>query len=119
MLNENKIDGERYDQKPIVVGKLRSHDNQTWIELLAAWPALDDQPTTMRLWIEQNSQTSPVTTFTLANGRSTFYDAWQLPSGFTDLRARDIRLQFTDQSGQTRTWTGDWRIVPQQPRTGP
>lgn len=110
MVDKNLADGERYDQKPIVVGKLRKVRGRPWIELFAAFPALDDRATVMRLWIERGKRRSPEYAIRLANGRSSFYDAWRLPAAFGGAAAADVRLRFTDVSGRTRTWTGDIRV---------
>jgi len=48
-------------------------------------------------------------TVQLANGRSYFTDAWQLPTRFNNLEGKDIWLRFKDPMGKTRTWRGDWR----------
>ena len=108
----NCADGERYYQKPIVFGKIRTYNGQPWFELFAAWPALDNQSTDMKLWIDKDGARSPTYTIRLVNGRSYFYDGWQLPVGFSGLEGKHVKLQFKDQMGVTRTWCGDYRVAP-------
>ena len=112
MVNQNTTDGERYYQKPIVFGKIRTYNGQQWLEMYAAWPALDNQSTDMKIWIDKDGGRSPVYTIQLANGRSYFYDAWQLPAGMTDIEGKHVKLQFKDQKGVLRTWCGDYRVTP-------
>jgi hypothetical protein len=109
MINENKTEGDRYVEKPLAVGKLRTFEGKPWMELFAAWPALDDQPTTLTLWVERDGVRSPDYAIELADGRSYFLDAWQLPAELAGAEGRDVHLRFTDQLGVERTWSGDWR----------
>ena len=111
MVKQNTADGERYYQKPLVFGKIRTYNGQQWMELFAAWPGLDNQSTDLKLWIEKDGGRSPVYTIQLANGRSYFYDAWQLPAGLTNLEGKHVKLQFKDQMGALRTWCGDYRVT--------
>ncbi|MEO7720120.1 MAG: hypothetical protein ABIY70_28355 [Capsulimonas sp.] len=106
---KNAEDGERYDQKPIVFGKLRPLAGKTWLELFAAWPSLDNRPAQFQIWIDKGGKRSAAYTIELADGRHSFYDAWRLPDGFQNLEGRDIWLRFKDSQGVTRTWRGDWR----------
>ena len=112
MVSQNTTDGERYYQKPIVFGKIRTYNGRPWLELFAAWPALDGQSTELKIWIDKDGGRSPTYTIQLANGRSYFYDAWELPSGLTGLEGKHVKLQFKDLLGVTRTWCGDYRITP-------
>ncbi|MGE5611067.1 MAG: hypothetical protein ACM359_17590 [Bacillota bacterium] len=116
MVNQNRTDGEYYHQKPIVIGKIRTYQNKPWLELFAAWPSLDQQPAVLEITIERAGKSSPTYQIELVNGRSYFYDAWQLPADFKDLEGKDVRLRFTDLAGQTRLWRGDWR---EQEKTRP
>lgn len=121
MVEQNKVDGERYDQKPLVIGKIRQFEGRSWLELMAAWPAMDDHPAELLLWVDQDGQRSPAYPINLRNGRSIFYDAWRLPEQFEVLTGEDVWLRFTDQLGVERTWRGDWRLevdatVPTPPR---
>jgi hypothetical protein len=109
VVNKNQTDGDRYDQKPLVFGKIRTHDGKPWLELFAAWPALDGKPATFKVWVDQNGKRSSAYAVQLADGRSTFYDAWQLPDGFRDLEGKHVWLRFTDLLDTVRTWRGDWR----------
>ncbi|MBI5831716.1 MAG: hypothetical protein HZB16_05300 [Armatimonadetes bacterium] len=109
LVDRNLPDGERYDQKPLVFAKLRTYAGQPWIEVWAAWPALDGQPATLRLWFDQGGRRSAAYRVELRNGRSYFHDAWQLPAGLAGLQGRDVWVRFADQQGTTRTWRGDWR----------
>lgn len=109
MVNKNESDGERYEQKPIVFGKIRRFQNRLWLELFAFWPALDNKSAKFQIWAEKDGQRSPVYNIELPDGRSSFYDAWQLPEQFQKLEGKDIYLRFQDLLGQTRTWRGDWR----------
>ena len=77
--------------------------------MFAAWPALDHHSADFKIWIDKDGRRSPAYTIQLANGRSTFTDAWELPAGFSGLEGRHVRLRFRDLLGQTRTWCGDWR----------
>ncbi len=108
-VDKNQSEGERPYQKPIVWAKIRSFQQQPWLELFAAFPALDNQSTEMKIWIDKNGQRSKAYTIHLKDGRSNFYDAWQLPSQFKNLESKDIWLRFTDAAGKVRTWRGDWR----------
>lgn len=125
MVNRNQTDGDRYDQKPLVFGKLRTFEGREWLELFAAWPALDHQKAELLVWIDRDGLRSPAYRVGLADGRSYFLDAWQLPEGFAGLEGRDIWLRFTDQLGQVRTWRGDWResvdpsVLPPEVYSGP
>ena len=111
VVNQNTTPGDRYFEKPLAFGKLRRFENHSWIELFAAWPALDGAPKTFKLWVDQNGKRSDAWTFELANGRSYFYDAWQLPDTFANLEGKDIWLRSTDLLGVQRTWRGDWRAA--------
>ncbi len=106
----NKSDGDRYEQKPIIMGKLRSFKGKPWLELWAAWPAIDDQPVTLTVWIEMEGKKSPDWKIKLRNGRSYYLDAWQLPAEFAKADGKHVHVRFTDQLGVTRTWQGDWRL---------
>lgn len=110
MVGQNQIAGERYVEKPIVFGKLRPLAGRMWIELFASWPALDDSPMGLTLWVERDGRRSPEYRVRLANGRRCFVDAWRLPPELSDAEPRDVRLRFTDPLGQTHTWCGDWRV---------
>lgn len=110
VVNENSTDGDRYYQKPLAFGKLRSYNNQPWIEMYVAFPALDTNSCDMKLWIDKGGTKSGAYTLKLANGRSYFYDAWQLPSQFTNIQGSNVWLQFRDQVGTVRTWRGDYRV---------
>jgi len=109
LVDRNKTDGERYDQKPIVFAKIRVVNNLPWIEVFATWPTLDSQPGTFKLWLDKDGKKSAAYTLELANGRSYFYDAWQLSASFANLEGKNVWLRFKDHSGTTRTWRGDWR----------
>lgn len=110
MLEKNQTDGERPDQKPIAFGKIRTFEGKPWLELFALWPALDNQATDFKIWVDKDGRRSPAYTVRLANGRTSFYDAWQLPTEFSKLEGKHIYLQFKDLMGQARTWRGDWRV---------
>jgi hypothetical protein len=109
MVNKNQTEGERYIEKPLAFAKLRSVGGKPWIEVFAAYPAVDGQPAELILWAERDGKRTPDYRLGLANGRSYFTDAWQLPDGFEGLEGRDVRLRFTDPLGRTHTWRGDWR----------
>lgn len=109
MVNNGKTEGDRYIEKPIVIGKLRELGGRTWLELYAAWPGLDGQSAEMVVWVEKGGRRSVEYRIQLADGRSYFYDGWQLPEEMRDLEGRDVYLRFTDPLGKTRTWRGDWR----------
>lgn len=109
IVDRNKPDGERYYQKPIVFAKIRVINNQPWLELFATWPALDQQPASFKLWLDKDGKKSSAYTIDLANGRSYFYDAWQLPAGFSNIEGKNVWLRFKDQAGTMRTWRGEWR----------
>ena len=109
IVDENKTDGERYDQKPLVFGKIRTYEGKPWLEMFAAWPALDGQPAEFKVWIDKDGQRSAAYTIELANGRSYFYDAWQLPAEFKDIDGKNVWIRFKDPLGKVRTWRGDWR----------
>lgn len=107
-----KLDGERYYERPIAFAKLRTYNSQPWIEMYAAYPACDSNACDMKLWVDKGgTNKSGAYTLKLANGRSYFYDAWQLPSAFTNLQGSNVWLQFRDQIGVVRTWRGDWRVA--------
>ena len=112
VVSYNTADGERYYQKPLAFGKIRTYNGQPWLELLVAWPTLDNQSADLKVWIEKDGNRSPTYTIQLANGRSYFLDAWQLPVGFSGLEGKHVKLQFKDQMGVTRTWCGDYRVAP-------
>ena len=112
LVDANATEGERYDQKPIVYGKIHTYNGQPWLELYAAWPGLDNQSADLKIWIDKDGARSPTYTIQLANGRCYFLDAWQLPAGFTGLEGQHVKLQFKDQLGVTRTWCGDYRVAP-------
>ncbi len=109
LVDKNQPEGERYDQKPLVFAKLHNLAGQPWIEVWAAWPALDNQPATLRLWLDRGGRRSDAYRIELRNGRSYFHDAWQLPAAFRDAEGKDVWLRFADQLGTERTWRGDWR----------
>ena len=109
LVNKNQTDGDRFEQKPLAIGKVRSYEGKPWLELFAAFPALDGTSTRMKVWIEQNGVKSKSYDIALKNGRSYFYDAWQLPANFKNSQGKDIYLQFTDALGKTRIWRGDYR----------
>ncbi len=109
MVDQNRVDGHRYEQKPLVFGKLRTVNRRPWLELWCAWPALDDLPANLTVWIERNGKRSPEWPVRLRDGRSYFLDAWMIPEAFADAEGRDVCVRFTDQLGQTHIWQGDWR----------
>lgn len=109
VVNNNQTPGERYFEKPIALGKLRQFEGRTWLELFAAWPALDQTPKTLKVWIDKDGRQSRAYTIQLAHGRTYFYDAWQLPEGFENLDGRHVWIRGEDLLGVTRTWRGDWR----------
>jgi len=109
MVNKNQTEGDRYFEKPLVFGKLRTFEGKPWLELFAAWPALDGQPGTLTVWAEKGERRTPEYRVELANGRTSFLDAWQLPDGFDGLEGRDVFVRFADPLGRTHTWRGDWR----------
>ncbi len=107
--NKNETAGDRYYEKPLAIGKLRPFEGHIWLELFVAWPTLDATATEFQVWIDQDGRRSPSSTVRLQNGRSYFYDAWQLPDEFSNLEGRHVWLRATDLMGVTRTWRGDWR----------
>ncbi len=109
MVNRNQTDGDRYEQKPLVFAKLRAYAGKPWIELWAAYPALDGESRDLEVWVEKAGKRSTMWKCRLANGRSTFYDGWQLPKGFERLEGADVHVRFRDLLGVTREWVGDWR----------
>jgi hypothetical protein len=109
VLNRNESDGERPDQKPIVFGKIRVINNTPWLEVFAAWPGLDLRPANFKLWLDKDGRKSNAYSFELENGRTYFYDAWQLPNTYANAEGKNVWLRFKDQQGVTRTWRGDWR----------
>ena len=111
VVNQNTTPGDRYFEKPLAIGKLRTFEGHTYLELFLAWPGLDGESKVFKVWIEKNGNRSSAYTARLANGRSYFYDAWQLPDDFTNLEGRDIVLRATDLAGVQRTWRGDWRAA--------
>lgn len=108
-INKNETDGDRYYQKPIAFGKIRTYNSQPWMEMFVAWPALDSQSTQMKVWIDKAGVKSGAYTIALTNGRSYFYDAWQLPAQFAGAQGQDVWMQFTDPLGVVRSWRGDYR----------
>jgi hypothetical protein len=110
MVNKNQTDGDRYDQKPLIFGKLRTYGGKPWIELWAAYPALDGEPRDLEVWVEKGGRRSAVWKCRLANGRRTFYDGWQLPKGFENLEGADVHVRFRDLLGVVHEWVGDWRV---------
>ncbi len=109
VVNKNETTGERYFEKPIAMGKLRPFEDHTWLELFVAWPALDNSPRTLKVWIDQDGKRSRAYTIQLRHGRTYFYDAWQLPDEFKHLEGRHVWLRGADLLGVQRTWRGDWR----------
>ncbi|HSV72319.1 MAG TPA: hypothetical protein VLH79_01000 [Chthonomonadales bacterium] len=109
MVDRNEVEGERYVEKPLAIAKLRTYRGRPWIEMFAAWPALDDQAATLHLWVERGGRRSPTYAIRLRDGRTSFLDAWELPAAFDGAGAADVRLRFTDLLGRERTWSGDWR----------
>ena len=109
VVNRNETAGDRYFEKPIAMGKLRPFEGHTWLELFVAWPAIDDTPMTLKVWIDQDGRRSGAYTIRLPHGRTYFYDAWQLPDGFSGLEGRHVWLRAVDLLGAQRTWRGDWR----------
>lgn len=109
VVNKNETPGDRYFEKPIAMGKLRQFEGHTWLELFAAWPALDGTSKELKVWIEQNGKRSPAYTIQLRHGRTYFLDAWQLPDDFKNLEGQHVWLSGTDLLGVQRTWRGDWR----------
>ena len=109
MVAQNKTDGDRFDQKPIIMGKIRQFKGKPWLEMWAGWPAADNQPSTFVVWVEMNGKKSPEWRIKLKNGRSYYLDAWQLPDQFAKAEGQHVHVRFTDQLGVTRHWQGDWR----------
>jgi hypothetical protein len=109
VVNKNETAGDRYFEKPIAMGKLRRFEGHAWLELFVAWPALDSQARTLKVWLDQGGKRSGAYTIQIAHGRTYFYDAWQLPDQFTNLEGRHVWLRGTDLLGVQRTWRGDWR----------
>lgn len=112
LVNKNKTDGDRYYQKPIAIGKIRKYHNKPWLELYVAFPAMDSESAIMKVWVEKEGRKSPTWSIKLANGRSYFYDAWEIPGRFNDLEGRNVYLQYHDAMGTLRTLRGDWRLNP-------
>lgn len=111
VINQNNTAGDRYFEKPIAFGKLRQFEGHTYLEMFVAWPALDSTSKTFKVWVDKNGTRSNAYTIQLPNGRSYFYDAWQLPDSFTGLEGQHIWLRTTDMFGNQRTWRGDWRVT--------
>ncbi|HOS94916.1 MAG TPA: hypothetical protein PLQ54_16480, partial [Armatimonadota bacterium] len=63
----------------------------------------------LTVWAEKDGARTPEYRVELANGRSSFLDAWQLPDGFESVEGRDVFVRFTDPLGRAHTWCGDWR----------
>ncbi len=91
------------------MGKLRQFEGHTWLELFVAWPALDQTPKTLKVWLDQDGRRSGAYTIQLRHGRTAFYDAWQLPDLFKGVEGRHVWLRTADLLGVQRTWRGDWR----------
>lgn len=109
VVNKNETPGDRYFEKPVVIGKLRPFAGHTYLELFAAWPALDQTSKTLKIWLDQDGHRSRAYTLQLPHGRMYFYDAWQLPDEFRHLEGQHVWLRTTDLLGVQRTWRGDWR----------
>jgi hypothetical protein len=109
VVNKNETPGDRYFEKPIAMGKLRQFEGRTWLELFAAWPALDAASKELKVWIEQDGKRSPAYTIQLRHGRTYFLDAWQLPEVFKNLEGQHVWLSGADLLGVQRAWRGDWR----------
>jgi hypothetical protein len=119
VVNKNETTGDRYVEKPIAMGKLRSWQGRTWLELFVAWPALDQTSKTLKVWVEQEGKRSKAYTIGLRHGRTYFYDAWQLPSAFKNLEGQNVWLRGTDLLGVQRTWRGDWRCAADNSNSTP
>jgi hypothetical protein len=114
MINKNRTEGDFYYQKPLAIGKIRTYQGRPWLEFFAAYPAIDGQPTEMTLWVDNGGRRSERYSIRLADGRSYFYDAWQLPGEFRDIEGKHVWLRFIDPLGQSHTWRGDWREVAEK-----
>lgn len=112
LVNKNETDGDQYYQKPIAIGKIREYHGKPWLELYVAFPAMDNQSSTMRIWVDKSNKKSPIWTIKIPNGRNYFYDAWEIPGGFKGLKGRNVYLQYHDAMGIERTERGDWRLNP-------
>lgn len=99
VVNKNETPGKRYFEKPIAMGKLRQFEGRTWLELFAAWPALDHDSRSLKVWIEKDGRRSPAYTIQLRHGRTYFYDAWQLPEEFKNVEGRQVWMRGTDLLG--------------------
>ncbi|GAB3568921.1 hypothetical protein GCM10027578_22380 [Spirosoma luteolum] len=108
-----KIDGHKHGQKAICHGKLRDVNGTVWIELFLAFPLTDDRPTTFTVWIEQGGVQSQPYLCQLPNGRSYFYDAWQLPATFAydALTGANVWISYPDVFDVPRTHRGDYRLA--------
>lgn len=110
VVNQNETAGDRYFEKPIMMGKLRVFEGHPWLELFIAWPALDGTPKSFKVWMDNGSQKSSAYTVQLQNGRSYFYDAWQLPDTFLNSNGQDVWIRCNDMLNVQRTWRGDYRV---------
>lgn len=111
VIHQNTTTPDRYFEKPLAIGKIYIFEGKPWLELFAAFPALDNTSATFSVWVNQNGTRSKTYTFTIPNGRSYFLDAWQLPTNFSNLEGKDIYLRFNDLLGTRHTWHGDWRTT--------
>jgi hypothetical protein len=119
VVNKNETPGDRYFEKPIALGKLRTFEGHPWLELFVAWPALDQESKTLQVWLDQDGRRSQNFTIELAHGRTYFLDAWQLPDEFKNLEGQHVWLRATDLLGVPRTWRGDWRKPTTDARPAP
>lgn len=104
--------GNRFHEKALCFGKIRDVNGIVWLEILFAFPATDNTPTAGTIRVEQNGVVSQDFNFQTADGRSYFYDAWQLPSTFSydGLSGSDVTINYYDGFARPVSHRGDYRV---------
>ena len=102
-MSKNQTPGDRYFEKSLAFGKLWPFEGHTYLDLYLAWPAMDNTSKTFKFWADKDGRRTNACTVELPHGRAYFYDAWQLPDGFTSLESRHVWLRATDLLGVERT----------------
>lgn len=72
---------------------------------------MDNTSKSFKVWLDKDGARSKAYTVQVRNGRTYFYDSWQLPDSFSGLQGQHVWLRANDLLGIQRTWRGDWRVT--------
>lgn len=111
MYKGNKDDGERYDQKPIVIGGIFERNRQPYCWLYWWFPAnIGRGALDAKVWFDNGKMKSSVYPIKFVGDRVGL-DVWKLPANLTGLMPKDFQIEFSDLTGKKHRWCGDYRVT--------